>query len=1019
MKTQRTLHTKEEIERLRANIEGFSSARKIAEAIVTRAEVWARQDDRFLHDLPPPSEIFRAFFPSFDGCPIHGEAVFRAPGGPWKIDPFQRPWKVQCPIGGEEYPSNDFMAFYRTKDRSLLTGDFPDDGKGWDPRDGRRKFWFVSNYCFQLYHRIIPALLDLSRAYLITGEVRFGRKGAILLDRIAERFPTMDYATQSWYGQEHTRNYVGRFLFAVSESFNIGLYAEAYDNLFPVLRSDGEIHAFLGKDPETLIAHVEEHLVRQSVRDIWGGKIRANYGIHQGTAAKALAVLDDPEFTAWTLDGLRGFTGVGPDTTWWGYGIEGWDHGLDNFLFRDGVSFEVALGYSVGCSTRYFLEADLMLRRWEEKLPEQYIRPLGSWPRRLACWNGTMPAIADTGYEASYPPMDLSVMQRFFRGYGWPEYARALLDSRSFGEGCFTDFEDLFHAPFEREVLEKTAVDLPSWPEESDNLGGVGFAVLRSGRRENQVAAILQYGHANAAHAHRDRLNLEVIAGGKKVVSDTGYPTHAAEHRDPPAWEKNTVSHVTVVVNERRQDTSDGGTLERFAATPHVQHIEVSSDRVYQDAEIYRRGVTLLELAPDLHVLVDLFRVEGGWAHDYSFHGFDGTFSASGVDLKVQEGGTAAGPDVPFRTFYDDPELEAHAKLPGPPGTKGKRRFESYRGSGFSYLYNVARGRPTGAFWTDWNNGQVGLRMVVPVGVAQEVLVADGNTPNKPGGPERLKYVLLRNRTVRERKDLKSLFATVCEVYRDAPRISDVARLVPEKGGDAFGLKISWEGGTCYVASAVEDDARCAFQGGLRLEGGFGVMALDRADRPNWACLSGRSLRFGDMELGGPGIWRGTLSEVDYSAREVTVTPDSGHEDIPKKEETLLVGNEFHRCNFPIRSVEEKDGQYVLGLDAERLSIGRFIVEAEVEDGLLTRTWVHLAWPDEYSGCYYLKGARVAYKGQLWQVVEPLPRPETGGHRFVLSDPIAFPAARGDHAVIYDLGPGDRCSIRPTVFKMF
>ncbi len=1018
MKTQRTLHTEQDIERLKRNLDRYPSARKVADAILARAEVWAKQDDRFLHDLPPPADIFRAFHPSFDGCPIHGEAVFRVPGGAWKIDPFERPWKVRCAIGGEEYPSNDFAAYHLTKDPTLLTGDHPDDGLGWDPKDGRKKFWFAAHYCFQLYHQIMDALRDLSRAYLITGDPRFGRKGAILLNRLAERFPTMDHAAQSWYGLEYLKNYTGRFLYAVTESFHIALYAEAYENLLPALLSDPEVHAFTGRGPEALVAHVEENLVRQSIRDIWEGKIRGNYGLHQASAVRALVALDDPKFTAWALDNLRNYTGVGPETAVWAYGVEGWGHALDNFLFRDGVSFEVAVGYSVGCWTRYLLDTDLTLRRLGDRLPEEYIRPLGSWPRRLACHNGAMPAIADTGYATTYPPLDASALQRFLRGYAWPEYARALLDRGVFGDACFTDFEDLFEEPLAKEDLERRAGDLSSWPEKSDNLGGVGFAVLRSGRGENQLAAVLQYGHANAGHAHHDRLNLEVLAGGVKVVPDTGYPTHAAEHPDPPAWEKNTVSHVTVVVNERRQDTADAGTLVRFAGTPRLQHIEVSSDRAYRDAQVYRRAVTLLDLAPDLQVLVDLFRVRGGWAHDYSLHGFDAPFSLAGLNLRPQEGGTLAGPEVPFRKLYDDPELEAHAKLPGPPGTNGKRSFSTYRGSGFSYLTRVSRGEQTGPFSADWNDGRIGLRVSIPAGVAQEVITADGAPPNKPGNPERLKYLLLRNRGDRQKQDLHSLFALVCEAYRGSPKILDIERLDADREG-AIALRIAWPGGTCYLASALDEDTPCAFSGGLTLQGGLGALSLDSHGRPVWAALSGQSLRLGEVEVTGPGVWAGTIAEVDYAARRVTVAPDPGARGGPAPGETLLVSNDEHACNLPIRSMAEQKGRYVLDLDAERLSIGRFIVESETENELLTRTWIHREWPDEHAGCHYLKGARLAYKGRLWRIAQPHARPGVGGHRLTLRDPIPFADATGDRAVIYDLGPGDRCCVRPTLFRTF
>jgi hypothetical protein len=474
---------------------------------------------------------------------------------------------------------------------------------------------------------------------------------------------------------------------------------------------------------------------------------------------------------------------------------------------------------------------------------------------------------------------------------------------------------------------------------------------------------------------------------------------------------------VTVVVNERRQDTNDEGHLERFAAMPHVQHIDVSSPRAYLNVKTYRRAVTLLELAPDVQVIVDLFCVKGGWGHDYSFHGFDGKFSTVGVNFHEQKGGTLAGPEVPYGRLYDDLQLEEHAKMPGPPGTNGKRSFSSYRGSGFSYLFNVKRGKQEGVFQADWKDDEMGFQMIVPPNGAQEIIAAHGKPPNKPKNPDQLQYVLLRNRGNQNHQDLESLFAVVCEAYRKTPRITGVERLAA-KTGNGIALKISWEGGTCWLAWKEDEDGRCTFENGLELDGGFGVINLDHRGQPLWACVSGKSLHYGNVAAEGAGIWEGTIVNVNYETCQITVASQS-HK-MPLAGETLLVNNGVHVCNFPIAEVAQNDGHQVFKLDAERLRIGRFVVEAETEDGLLTQTWVHREWEDTAdSGTHYLKGARLAYKGKLYQIEKVMSRPGIGGHQFVLRDAIPWPNAPEDLPVIYDLGPGDKCLVRPTIFKTF
>ena len=67
----------------------------------------------------------------------------------------------------------------------------------------------------------------------------------------------------------------------------------------------------------------------------------------------------------------------------------------------------------------------------------------------------------------------------------------------------------------------------------------------------------------------------------------------------------------------------------------------------------------------------------------------------------------------------------------------------------------------------------MGLRMIVPEGVAQEVITAHGKTPKRPEAPEHLDYVLLRNRSGPRQGDLNSLFAVVCENLWEEPQVDE------------------------------------------------------------------------------------------------------------------------------------------------------------------------------------------------------------------------------------------------------
>ncbi len=124
----------------RRNIQESEKARKILTRIKKRSSPWMRISKTDLRKMVPPPEVPQAFNSSFLGCPEHGMDLYKYGNYAWIIEPFKRPWKLKCPIGGEEYPSNDFQAFLDSKlsDRSLLGGPYPDDGWGLRRRRGTR-----------------------------------------------------------------------------------------------------------------------------------------------------------------------------------------------------------------------------------------------------------------------------------------------------------------------------------------------------------------------------------------------------------------------------------------------------------------------------------------------------------------------------------------------------------------------------------------------------------------------------------------------------------------------------------------------------------------------------------------------------------------------------------------------------------------------------------------------------------------------------------------------------------------
>ena len=131
LKDKRMLISDEEIATMRSNIDQYDRAKGIASRIISRADAWVAWSDADLRNLVPTGDVTRAFNVGTAGCPKCGKEIYSKGGTyPWNIDP-KVPFKVKCPVDGSTYPSNDYAAFYASglDDRSLLTGEYADDGR--------------------------------------------------------------------------------------------------------------------------------------------------------------------------------------------------------------------------------------------------------------------------------------------------------------------------------------------------------------------------------------------------------------------------------------------------------------------------------------------------------------------------------------------------------------------------------------------------------------------------------------------------------------------------------------------------------------------------------------------------------------------------------------------------------------------------------------------------------------------------------------------------------------------------
>ena len=1032
------LRTEKELQNLRENLERYERARNIRDQIVQAAIPWLDRPDEFLRAFIPGPEVPRSFYVHFKGCPVHGRHQKAIRDHRWIWDPWTDPWKVICPIGGEAYPSNDFGAFLRSgmKDRSLLAGDYVDDGWGYRKPGEEFKYWFIGFCCRNIWSTVLSGVQYLSRAYLLTEEDAYAHKALVMLDRIAEVYPAMDYSTQSMYAEEASPGYTGKIGSLISETHVLVQLCEAYDSVRSAIEGDP---MFVGK-ANRLTAHLDEGLVKAGIRGVYEGDVRGNYGMHQYALLVAAMTLGDPGEIEQAVDWVMNHTGeptrlkemwtliddvIFRDKA--GH-AEGLNFAFDNLIFREGIGWESSPGY---CSSwiHHLIQVGEALERLGIHLFDRpKMRRMLYWPGEMAGPKTFSPNIGDNGSITSGAiALSPQIVRVGFEHYSDPALAQMLLDQGYVGEGSIRTYEDLFRLPLDQAMLEKVTASVNRRPDatssmKNTHMGGYGLVVLRSGEGERATAVSVYYGRAATEHGHFDRLTLELFGYGRRLLPDLGYPEVAMEAKKPAAWTKNTASHNTVVVDERRQDTAAPGQVRHLVSRPGLQYLDVSAPDTYTSTSLYRREVALVDLDADHRYVLDVFRVEGSDQHDYSLHGFDGIFSTEGITLsEPQKRGTLAGENVAFGELYDQKDLDRPHK---------SESYYRYRGSGYSYLRDVQRGTPEGVWHARWKakDAEAGVRVMFLPDSTKEVVVATGEPPLREGVPDELKYILLRNAG----SHVRSTFAAVMEPFEGEESILSVeplpARSSSETPFDLVAARIRHQRGTDILISSNDEsvqwtigDSRNNVSDGIRFQGRFGLIRVD--DQGNIVKME--LLGCGHLKMGTEGVeiakpLHGRIAKVYEETHQVEVDLDGESDALRPEEvigETIVIGNGRHRTSYTITGIAEQNGRVMLSLGEDTFRIGKVPVDHLDPDGafLATNTYLYLAAHGYYRGTRLVDEQHtVSLRVEDVKLVPHKPYTRRAGRITVVDEVNLRNIFRvGDTAYLYDFGPGDRWVLTP------
>ena len=652
------------LERVRANIERDEWGKSIRAKAIENAEPWKKMSDEQLWSLVFGATIPRSWMVWSNGhCPACSKPV---PMYDWKIDAINFPWKLRCPHEqcAQLFPKNDFAKFHASgldahgvfdpakADRSLLVNaEHPDendplrtfgvdDGTGYVNKDGQRWRFIPAYLVYGQWKQMIQrGLRCLATAYVITGDAAYAHKAAILLDRVADVYPTFDFKTQGiLYESVRADGYVSVWHDATIETREMTF---AYDAIRDAIDGDPELVKFLADKSakfdtptkKTTAADIRANIEARILRDAIANrhKIYSNFPQEFLTKAVIMTALDWPNNRADVfamLDPIIEQTTAVDGTTG--------EKGLANYSCYAAQRFAEFLGYYARIDEKFMPE---MIAR-HPRLPQMWRFFIDAW-----CANNKYyPTSGDSGWFAFSQDYYAGVAFLDDQGIGaaghmsgvavpsmysflWslygatkdPAFAQVIhhrnkqkLDGLPF---------DLFQADpqaFQREL--KSVIDQhgPDIKQASVNKTQWHLALLKSGQGERSRAAWLDY-DVGGPHGHADGMNLGLFAKGLDLMPDYGYPPVQYGGWESPRadWYKSTHAHSTVIVNGARQPHNGApGSTTLWAAGDGFSAISANAPGLNPGVTTrFERTAALIDVSDDDAYLLDIFRVAGGKDH--------------------------------------------------------------------------------------------------------------------------------------------------------------------------------------------------------------------------------------------------------------------------------------------------------------------------------------------------------------------------------------------------------------------
>ncbi len=151
-------------------------------------------------------------------------------------------------------------------------------------------------------------------------------------------------------------------------------------------------------------------------------------------------------------------------------------------------------------------------------------------------------------------------------------------------------------------------------PIASRNLTGPGYAILERGRGEKAMWLALKYGPHGGGHGHPDKNSFILYARGDVVAPDVG--THAYGSPLHLGWDKTTLAHNTLVVDEKSQEPAQGKCLA-FGSEGGVDFSVTDAGSIYSGVRFIRSAAVVNS---NLIVFIDQIQADAPHTFDLAYH---------------------------------------------------------------------------------------------------------------------------------------------------------------------------------------------------------------------------------------------------------------------------------------------------------------------------------------------------------------------------------------------------------------